>query len=35
MMNMLGAIIVLPAIIGVMDLVVPQRKIGVVPAVTD
>jgi predicted RND superfamily exporter protein len=27
-MNMLGAIIVLPAIIGVMDLVVPQRKIG-------
>jgi predicted RND superfamily exporter protein len=35
MMNMLGAIIVLPAIIGVMDLMVPQRKIGVVPAVTD
>jgi predicted RND superfamily exporter protein len=35
MMNMLGAIIVLPAIIGVMDLVVPQRKIGVVPVVTD
>jgi predicted RND superfamily exporter protein len=35
MMNMLGAIIVLPAIIGVMDLLVPQRKIGVVPAVTD
>jgi predicted RND superfamily exporter protein len=34
-MNMLGAIIVLPAIIGVMDLIVPQRKIAVVPAVTD
>jgi len=34
-MNMLGAIIVLPAIIGVMDLIVPQRKIGIVPAVTD
>jgi predicted RND superfamily exporter protein len=34
-MNMLGAIIVLPAIIGVMDLLVPQRKIAVVPAVTD
>jgi hypothetical protein len=32
---MLGAIIVLPAIIGVMDLLVPQRKIAVVPAVTD
>jgi predicted RND superfamily exporter protein len=27
-MNMLGAIIVLPAIIGVMDLVVPQKKVG-------
>jgi predicted RND superfamily exporter protein len=26
-MNMVGAIIVLPAIIGVMDLIVPQRKI--------
>jgi predicted RND superfamily exporter protein len=26
-MNMLGAIIVLPAIIGVMDLVVPQKKV--------
>jgi predicted RND superfamily exporter protein len=35
LMNMLGAIIVLPAIIGVMDLVVPQRKVGIVPAVTD
>jgi predicted RND superfamily exporter protein len=34
-MNMLGAIIVLPAIIGVMDLIVPQRKIAIVPAVTD
>ena len=34
-MNMLGAIIVLPAIIGVMDIIVPQRKIGIVPAVTD
>jgi predicted RND superfamily exporter protein len=34
-MNMLGAIIVLPAIIGVMDLIVPQRKVGLVPAVTD
>jgi predicted RND superfamily exporter protein len=34
-MNMLGAIIVLPAIIGVMDLIVPQRKIALVPAVTD
>jgi predicted RND superfamily exporter protein len=27
-MNMLGAIIVLPAIIGVMDLLVPQKKVG-------
>ena len=35
MKNMLGAIIVLPAIIGVMDLIVPQRKIAIVPAVTD
>jgi predicted RND superfamily exporter protein len=26
-MNMLGAIIVLPAIIGVMDLIVPQKKV--------
>jgi predicted RND superfamily exporter protein len=34
-MNMLGAIIVLPAIIGVMDLIVPQRKINTVAAVTD
>lgn len=34
-MNMLGAIIVLPAIIGVMDIMVPQRKIGAVPVVTD
>ena len=34
-MNMLGAIIVLPAIIGVMDIIVPQRKIAVVSVVTD
>jgi predicted RND superfamily exporter protein len=35
LMNMLGAIIVLPAIIGVMDLIVPQKKVAVVPAITD
>jgi predicted RND superfamily exporter protein len=35
LMNMLGAIIVLPAIIGVMDLIVPQKKVKLVPAVTD
>jgi predicted RND superfamily exporter protein len=35
LMNMLGAIIVLPAIIGVMDLIVPQKKVVLVPAVTD
>jgi predicted RND superfamily exporter protein len=35
LMNMLGAIIVLPAIIGVMDLIVPQRKVVLAPAVTD
>lgn len=34
-MNMVGAIIVLPAIIGVMDLIAPQRHAGPVPAVTD
>ena len=34
-MNMLGAIIVLPAIIGVMDIIVPQRKVVLTPAVTD
>jgi predicted RND superfamily exporter protein len=35
-MNMLGAIIVLPAIIGVMDLIVPQKKHAApVPVVTD
>jgi predicted RND superfamily exporter protein len=33
-MNMVGAIIVLPAIIGVMDLVVPQKRVGVVQART-
>ena len=31
-MNMLGAIIVLPAIIGVMDIVAPQKHVG--PPVT-
>ena len=35
LMNMLGAIIVLPAIIGVMDLIVPQKKVALVPAVMD
>jgi predicted RND superfamily exporter protein len=35
LMNMLGAIIVLPAIIGVMDLIVPQRKVVLTPAITD
>ncbi len=35
LMNMLGAIIVLPAIIGVMDLIVPQRKVALTPAVSD
>jgi hypothetical protein len=34
-MNMLGAIIVLPAIIGVMDILVPQRKVRVVPVLRD
>ena len=35
LMNMLGAIIVLPAIIGVMDLIVPQRKVVLTPAISD
>jgi predicted RND superfamily exporter protein len=35
LMNMLGAIIVLPAIIGVMDLIVPQRKVVLAPAISD
>ena len=35
LMNMLGAIIVLPAIIGVMDLIVPQRKVALTPAISD
>ena len=35
LMNMLGAIIVLPAIIGVMDIIVPQRKVVLTPAVSD
>jgi predicted RND superfamily exporter protein len=35
LMNMLGAIIVLPAILGVMDLIVPQRKVVLTPAVLD
>jgi len=35
-MNMLGAIIVLPAIIGVMDLIVPQKRVGThVPVITE
>jgi predicted RND superfamily exporter protein len=35
-MNMLGAIIVLPAIIGVMDLIVPQKRVHApVPVITE
>jgi predicted RND superfamily exporter protein len=30
-MNMVGAIIVLPAIIGVMDLIVPQKHAAALP----
>ena len=31
-MNMVGAIVVLPAIIGVMDLIVPQKRPGDIAA---